>query len=63
MSNATLIVKHEFFKSKLATWDELFAQAAEFASQVNRERLISISHSADNSEGVVVVWYWDEPAS
>ena len=62
-SNAPLIVKHEFFRSTLSSWDTLFAEAAEFASQISRERLIGISHSADDGQGVVAVWYWAEPAS
>jgi hypothetical protein len=49
------------FRSGLATWESLFAEAAEFASEVGPERLISVSHSADNGEGVVTVWYWDGP--
>ena len=48
----------------MASWDELFSQAAEFATTLGRERLITISHSADHSDGVVTVWYWEseEPA-
>jgi hypothetical protein len=61
MSDATLIVKCEYFRGTLATWEELFAEAAVFASQIGRERLIGMSHSADQSKGVVAVWYWDEP--
>ena len=51
------------FRSSLATWDTLFEEAAEFATQIGKERLISISHSEDASDGVVVVWYWQEPPS
>jgi hypothetical protein len=61
MNDAALIVKCEYFRGTLATWDELFSEAAVFASQIGRERLIGISHSADQSKGVVAVWYWDEP--
>ena len=46
------------FRGTLATWDELFAQAASFATDVGPERVLSISHSADHSDGVVTVWYW-----
>ena len=46
------------FRSSLATWDTLFEEAAEFATRIGKERLISISHSEDASDGVVVVWYW-----
>jgi hypothetical protein len=64
MSDPTLIVKYrEVRGGSLATWDELFEEAAEFATQIGRVRLIGISHSADESEGVVVVWYWDEPGN
>jgi hypothetical protein len=46
------------FQSSMLSWDELFAQAGGFATTVGRERLVSISHSADRSDGVVTVWYW-----
>jgi hypothetical protein len=59
--NDPLIVKYEVFRGTLETWDSLFEQAAEFATQVGRERLIGISHSEDKQDGVVAVWYWDEP--
>ena len=58
---ASLSVKCEYFRGTLTTWDALFAQAAEFAARIGRERLISISHSgAGGAEAVVAVWYWDE---
>ena len=56
-----LVVKFEQFAGTFSTWDELFSDAAAFAEQVGRDRLIGISHSADKSNGVVVVWYWSEP--
>jgi hypothetical protein len=42
----------------MATWDQLFTDAAAFATSVGPEHLITISHSADHSDGVVTVWYW-----
>jgi hypothetical protein len=63
MRNHKLTVKFECFRGTFTTWDELFAEAAGFAAQIAPERLISISHSADQSRGVVTVWYWDEPGS
>ena len=51
-------VKYEVFRGTLATWIELFAQASDFASTVGRDNVISISHSSDQSHGVVTVWYW-----
>jgi len=42
----------------MATWEELFQAAARFASDLGRERVLNISHSADDDDGVVTVWYW-----
>jgi hypothetical protein len=50
-------VKYKTFRGTLATWNTLFSQAAEFASSIPSANLISISHSADNLDGVVTVWY------
>jgi len=63
MTVAMPTVKFEYFKSSLDTWDDMFAEAAEFATQVGRERLIGISHSQDKHQGVVAVWYWLEPGA
>ncbi|HEY0038550.1 MAG TPA: hypothetical protein VGB66_17765 [Longimicrobium sp.] len=46
------------FRSSYKSWDEMFGEAAAFATQVGRGRLITIGHSADQGEGVVTVWYW-----
>ena len=51
-------VQFRVFRSNLESWENLFGQAAEFASQVGPDRLIGISHSEDTNEGVVAVWYW-----
>ncbi|GAA5480480.1 hypothetical protein [Haloferula helveola] len=53
-------VEYRIFRGTLATWDTLFQRAAEFASTVGPERLVTISHSADHSDGVVTVWYWTD---
>jgi hypothetical protein len=50
--------KYQMFRGTLATWEELFGQAAQFATEIGPERLITISHSEDRREGVVAVWYW-----
>jgi hypothetical protein len=47
------------FRSGTSTWQTLFAEAAAFATQISPERLINISHSEDDNDGVVTVWYWD----
>jgi hypothetical protein len=51
-------VEYKMFRGTLATWDELFTRASEFATDIGRDRLIGISHSADRADGVVAVWYW-----
>jgi hypothetical protein len=55
-----LTVTFKIFRGVLASWDDLFTEAAAFASTVGRERLITISHSEDQQDGVVAVWYWAE---
>ena len=49
---------YKYFRGTLASWDELFGQAAAFASEVGRENVLGISHSCDECDGVVTVWYW-----
>lgn len=49
------VVRYEIFRGRLTTWDQVFADAAEYATRVGPDRLISISHSHD---GIVAVWYW-----
>ncbi len=51
-------VRFEVFRGIFSSWQTLFEKAAAFASDLAADRLISISHSADETEGVVTVWYW-----
>ena len=51
-------VQFRVFRSNIASWGTLFEQAAEFASAIGEQDLIGISHSADDSDGVVTVWFW-----
>jgi hypothetical protein len=51
---------HKSFRGVWKSWDNLFNEAAEYATQLGPERVVSISHSCDETEGVVVVWYWAE---
>ncbi len=50
-------VNFTVFRGTLKSWNDLFQQAADFATEIGKENLISISHS-DSGEGVVTVWYW-----
>lgn len=49
---------YRYFRGTLATWDQLFDEATEFATTLGFEKVVSISHSADGANGVVTVWYW-----
>lgn len=51
--------RYKIFRGVLASWDQLFSQAAAFATELGRERLITIAHSEDENDGVVTVWYWE----
>jgi hypothetical protein len=52
-------VKYRLFTSMVKPWDTLCAEAAAFASEKGKERLITISVSADGGKGVIVVWFWE----
>lgn len=53
-------VEHKHFRGTIKSWEALFQDAADFATEIGKERLISISHSDCHSHGVVTVWYWSE---
>lgn len=55
-----MTVKFQVFRGIFSTWEILFKQAAEFATAIGKEKLINISHSEDQVQGVVTVWYWGE---
>jgi hypothetical protein len=58
----TMRATYRVFRGTFASWEQLFEEAAAFATQVGPERLISISHSEDGNDGVVAVWYWEGTA-
>jgi hypothetical protein len=51
--------RYEVFRGTISSWDTLFAEAAAFATGIGPDRVIGISHSADQHDGVVTVWYWE----
>ena len=55
-----MVVRFEMFRGTWSTWESLFAEAADFATGLGPERVISISHSEDQNDGAVTVWYWDD---
>jgi hypothetical protein len=52
-------VKFRMFRGIFKTWQKFFEEASEFASTLNHEALINISHSCDQQDAVVTVWYWE----
>lgn len=49
-------VRYKQFRGTFKSWESLFRDAAELASSISKGQLISISHSADHSDGIVTVW-------
>jgi len=56
-------LKFRVFRSNWTSWDKLFQEAADFADTIGPERVLNISHSCNNTDGVVTVWYWSEDES
>lgn len=50
------------FSSNRKSLGEVCEEAAEFATSVGPERLVSVSHSSEGSRSLVVVWYWTHPS-
>lgn len=50
--------RFKIFKSAHSPWTTIFAAAAAFATTLGPERMIGISHSHEQTVGVVTVWYW-----
>ena len=59
LAEVNVQVKFEIFRSHTKSWANLCADAAAFASEQGRDRLINVSVSEDQNEGVIVVWYWE----
>lgn len=51
-------MEFKVFRGTFKSWETLFQEAADFASLLRPERVVSISHSEGNGEGLVTVWYW-----
>jgi len=54
-------VRHKLFQSAFKSWDLLCEEAAEFATGIGRERLITISvnQAETGGKGLIFVWYWE----
>jgi hypothetical protein len=56
-------VRYKLFRGTLTTWDTLFSQAEQLATEIGPKRLINVSHAVAADDGTVTVWYWtDEEA-
>jgi hypothetical protein len=53
-------VKYKIFRGTMTTWDDLFDEAARYATGLGEIRVINISHSCSGADGVVTVWYWSD---
>lgn len=51
----------KMFQGVFRSWDQLFSDAAAFATELGRDRVINISHAQTEHVGSVTVWYWSEP--
>jgi hypothetical protein len=47
-------VSFQVFKSHMKSWTDLCQEAAAFASEKGKERLINVSVSADSGQGTIV---------
>ena len=54
-----MAARFKVFRGVWASWEKLFLEAAEFITTLGPDRVISVSHSADQCDGVVTVWYWE----
>ena len=54
-------ILNKVFRATFKSWQSLFDDATDFANRLGQEHVVSISHSCDSGDGVVVVWYWGEP--
>lgn len=48
------------FNAVIKSWETVLQEAADFASSLGRDRVVTISHSEDHNKYDIVVWYWDE---
>ena len=56
-------VTFRVFQSSCMSWREMFQEAAEFASRLDQNDLVSISHSHEGQRGTVTAWFWISPQS
>lgn len=52
-------MKHAKFQGTFLSWEQLFTEAAAFATTLGPSQVHGISHSASDGRGIVNVWYWE----
>ena len=50
-------VSHKIIRGVFKTWDELADIASEFMSTIPKDKIISVSHSEDKDDGVIIIFY------
>jgi len=53
-------VRFKTFRTATERWEQLFSDAAEFASAIGDQQIINITTSCDQYDSLVTVWYWDK---
>jgi len=51
--------RYRLFKSLSDPWEKMSQQVAEFLTTLGPGKVIGVSHSHENSLGVIAVWYWE----
>ena len=55
------VMRFEVFRAtSFTTWEALFQSVADFATDLGRDRVVTISHSEDRGSAVVTVWFWED---
>ena len=54
-----MAVKVRIFSSNARSLGDICSDAADFASTLAPERLVSISHAKEGTAAWVAVWYWE----
>jgi hypothetical protein len=50
-------VRFKLFESVIKSWTSLCQEAADFATSLPKDSLISVSHAQEGMRGSVIVWF------
>jgi hypothetical protein len=51
--------RFKIYRSSWDSWETMCTQVAELLTDLGPNRVIGVSQSDDNNEGVLTVWYWE----